>query len=198
MKDPDKRQEYLQDHYEALHHLFTNLDKAKLYVKPEKCHLFQFQVQYCGHILREERICPSPAETEAIRNWDYNTIKTPKALKGFLGLANWYSIYIPEYVTHAAPLMDAVEGKYLYKQQTGPSIINDGMPAQKRKRVKLSAAEARIHWTGPMIRGFNAIKEGLRSAVDLYLPNPNGKWKIATDACDYAVRGVLEQQGTDG
>ena len=49
-----------------------------------------------------------------------------------------------------------------------------------------------------MIRGFNAIKEGLRSAVDLYLPTPNGKWKITTDACDYAVGGVLEQQGTDG
>ena len=198
MKDPDKRQEYLQDHYAALHHLFTNLAKAKLYVKPEKCHLFQLQVQYCGHILREGRGCPSPAKTEAIRNWDHNTIKTPKALKGFLGLANWYSIYIPKYVTHAAPLMDALKGKYLYEQQTGPSITKDGMPAKKRKRVKLSAAEARIHWTEPMIRGFNAIKEGLRSAVDLYLPTPNGKWKITTDACDYAVGGVLEQQGTDG
>ena len=81
----DKRQEYLQDHYEALHHLFTNLAKAKLYVKPEKRHLFQLQVQYCGRILREGRRCPSPAKTEAIRNWDHNTMKMPKALKGFLG-----------------------------------------------------------------------------------------------------------------
>ena len=62
----------------------------------------------------------------------------------------------------------------------------------------MSAAEARFHWTEPMICGFKAIKEGLRSAVDLYLPTHNGKWKFTTDACDYAVGGELEQQGTDG
>ena len=30
------------------------------------------------------------------------------------------------------------------------------------------------------------------------LPTPDGKWQIRTDACDYAIGGVPEQQGTDG
>ena len=125
MKDPDKRQEFLQDHYDALHHLFTNLAKAKLYVKPEKCHLFQLQVHYCGLILREGRRCQSPAKTEVVHKMDHPTIKTPKALKGFLGLANWYSIYIPKYVTHAAPLIDALNSR-----QVHPSPI---MACQREK-----------------------------------------------------------------
>ena len=93
IRNPVARQEYLQDHYQALYHLFSALAKATVYVKSEKCHLLQMQVQY-RHILREGRRCPSAAKTEAIRNGDHNTIKAPKALNGFLGLANWYTIYI--------------------------------------------------------------------------------------------------------
>ena len=93
--------------------------------------------------------------------------------------------------------MDALKGKYMYEQQSGPSITKKELPAKKRKRVELAAAEARIQWTEPMLRGFDSIKKGLQEAVDLYLPDPDGKWKITTDACDYATGGVLEQQGTN-
>ena len=68
------------------------LASADLTVKPEKCTLLMRQVQYVGHVLREGQCFPSPAKTEALRLWDKNTIKTAKALKGFLGLTNWYSM----------------------------------------------------------------------------------------------------------
>ena len=165
MKDPVARQEYLKYHFQALYHFFSALTKAKLCFKPDKCHLFQMQVQYCGLILREGERCPSPAKTEAIRNWVHDTIKTPKALKGFFGLANWYSIYIQGYVKHAAPWMDAPKGKYMYQQQSGPSITKEGLPAKKRKTVKSTAAEARIQWTEAMIGGFISIKKGLQEAA---------------------------------
>ena len=65
---------------------------ADLTVKPEKCTLLMHQVQYVGHVLREGQRFPSPAKPEALKVWDKNIIKTAKALKGFLGLANWYSM----------------------------------------------------------------------------------------------------------
>ena len=39
-------------------------------------------------------------------------ISTPKQMKGFLGVCNWYSIYIKHYAALAAPLMDSLHGKY--------------------------------------------------------------------------------------
>ena len=39
-------------------------------------------------------------------------ICTPKQMKGFLGVCNWYSIYVPQYASLAAPLMDSLKGKY--------------------------------------------------------------------------------------
>ena len=34
-------------------------------------------------------------------------VRTPKQMKGFLGVCNWYSIYIPQYASLAAPLGEA-------------------------------------------------------------------------------------------
>ena len=70
---------------------------AGLTVKPSKCFLFLRQLKYGGHTLRNRKRPPERAEKEGVANWEHEDIKTPKALKGFLGLANWYSIYIHKY-----------------------------------------------------------------------------------------------------
>ena len=39
-------------------------------------------------------------------------IRTPKQMKRFPGVCNWFSIYIPHHASLAAPLMDSLKGKY--------------------------------------------------------------------------------------
>ena len=56
--------------------------------------MFMQQVRYVGHVLCGGQRFPDPSKTEAIAQWRAEDIKTPKALKGFLGILNWYSIYI--------------------------------------------------------------------------------------------------------
>ena len=54
-----------------------------------------YVVKYVGHIPRNGKRFPDPSKTQAIAEWKWPDITSPKAVKGFLGLANWYSIYIP-------------------------------------------------------------------------------------------------------
>ena len=101
--DPDERNACMEHHFQEARKVFHALAKAGLTVKPAKCHLFLKQVKYIGHILSKGCRYPDPQKTAALASWKADDIKTPKALKGFLGVANWYSIYIKDYATHAAP-----------------------------------------------------------------------------------------------
>ena len=52
-------------------------------------------------------------------------------------------------------------------------------------------------WNDAMRVEFRAIKDSLVDAVNLYIPSPEGKWRIFTDSIDYAVGGTLEQEQPD-
>ena len=119
-------------------------------------------------------------------------------MKGFLGLMGWYQVYIDKFAQIAAPLMNALKGKYQYEpRDPNAPRTSTGVP-QKRKKIKLTPKEARIHWTDEMKTNFEALKNVLTEKTRLYLPKPGLPWRIITDASNYAVRGVLEQQQEDG
>ena len=105
-------QNTLDLHWERVRRLFQRLHDCYLTVKPDKCHLFRTRVKYCGHILEGGTRRPAKSKVEAITGWTKEMIKTPKQMKGFLGLANWYAIYIKNFAQHAAPLMESLKGKY--------------------------------------------------------------------------------------
>ena len=136
--DPKERKACMEHHFQEARKVFLALAKAGLTVKPAECHLFMKHVKYIGHILSKRCRYPDPQKTAALASWKPDDIKTPKAPKGFLGLANWYSIYIRDYTTHAAPLMDALKGKYRYEAPDPSSkgkVDGNGKPI-KRKKVK--------------------------------------------------------------
>ena len=134
--------EYLEEHFQAVRALFSAMAAAELTVKPKKCHFLRTTVEYVGHILRAGQRMPNPAKTEVIKEWQEGDITTPKQLKEFLGLVNWYALYIPKFAQHAAPLMEALRGQYqLEAAAVGPNgrLNPYGTPLKKRERVKLSA-----------------------------------------------------------
>ena len=46
--------------------------------------------------------------------------------------------------------------------------------------------------------GFQQIKDSLIEKVGLYLLRRGARWRLSTDATDFAVAGVLEQEQGDG
>ena len=49
-----------------------------------------------------------------------------------------------------------------------------------------------------MVKAFNRIKRELIENVVLDVPDPSKQYVLETDACDYAVGGVLSQEDAKG
>ena len=45
---------------------------------------------------------------------------------------------------------------------------------------------------------FVQLKEALSAECELYIPSPDGEYRIHVDRCDHGVVAVLEQQNSDG
>ena len=72
-------------------------------VDPKKANLFMREAEFCGHILREGRRSPASGKLLSIQKWELPMTIT--ALRGFLGLTNYYSCYVQNYSSLASPLM---------------------------------------------------------------------------------------------
>ena len=79
---------YLEDRFQNVVQLFEKLEKCHLKVRFEKCHHFMERIKYCGHVLHGGMRSAAPSNVDAVRNWPKP--KTPKQMKGFLGVVNWH------------------------------------------------------------------------------------------------------------
>ena len=145
------------------------------------------RIKYCGHVLVHGGMrSPAPSKVDAVRNWPKP--KTPKQMKGFLGVVNWYSIYIRNSSNIAAPLMTSLQGKY--ERVRGV----DG----RKGRCRVPRKRKCIQWTPEMECAFVQLKEALSAECELCIPSPEGEYRIHVDACNHGVCAVLEQQNPEG
>ena len=165
---------YLEDNFQNVGKLFEKLEQCHLKVRFEKCHLFMERIKYCRDVLHGGMRSPAPSKVDAVRNWPKP--KTPKQMKGFLGVVNWYSICTRKISNIAAPLMTSLQGKY--ERVLGV----DG----RKGRCRVPRERKCIQWTPEMESAFVQLKEALSAECELYIPSPG-------DACDHGVGAVLEQ-----
>jgi hypothetical protein len=76
-----------QDHLLNLWKVFQRLREARLKLNPEKCQLFQKEVQYLGHTVSPERIITNPEKLQAV--WEWPTPKKKHEIRSFLGLCTY-------------------------------------------------------------------------------------------------------------
>ena len=103
----DTEEELMLNHERDLRALLEILKREELIVDPRKANLFMREVEFCGHILREGRRSPAPGKLLSIQKWELPGTIT--ALRGFLGLTNYYSCYVQNYSELAAPLMSKLQ-----------------------------------------------------------------------------------------
>ena len=84
-----------EQHLKDLGEVFLRLREAKLKLKPSKCHLFQRQIKYLGHIVSSDGVMPDPEKVKAITNMPLPT--DVASLQSFLGLLNYYRKFIPNF-----------------------------------------------------------------------------------------------------
>ncbi|KAJ9511539.1 hypothetical protein QJQ45_030484 [Haematococcus lacustris] len=76
----------------------------KLYAKRSKCEFNKAELAFLGHIVGEHGIAVDPAKVKVVREW--HVPRNLKDLQAFLGLANYFRRFIPNFSAIAAPLTD--------------------------------------------------------------------------------------------
>lgn len=151
----------IEDHINKLEKIFKRLALAELKLQPQKCHFLKKEIIYLGHKCSEKGCEPDPEKTIAIQ--DIKEPKNVKEIQSFIGIANYYRRFIPNFAKIAIPL------------------------------IKLTRKNNAFLWTEECTTAFNKLKELLVSNNVLAFPNFNKPFAISTDASNEALGAVLSQ-----
>ncbi len=125
---------YLDDtiiHSDTFANHLRNLDlvlaahvKAGLKLQPEKCQLFQEEIEYLGHLVSKKGISPVPSYVQIVKEWPLP--QTLTEIRSFLGKVGYYARFIADYAQKAKPWTNAVAAAEKDKKNT-PVIITPAM-----------------------------------------------------------------------
>ena len=102
-----QRRSSSKSHDRDIRQVLDTLREHKMRFNVKKPQLFMRTVQFCGHVLVEGRRYPAPDKLAPIKDWELP--RTATALRGFLGLTNYYSSYVPHYAEYAAPMTSMLQ-----------------------------------------------------------------------------------------
>jgi len=156
------------EHVEHLREVFAALSKAGVSLKAKKCHLFQEEVEYLGHIVGRGELKVQDKNIRGLR--EASPPRCKKDLRSFLGMCNVYRRFIKDYARVARPLsaMTSTKGS---------------------DRWTSLSAEA--------LAAFEDLKKRLTEAPILALPRREGAYTVDTDASAGQIGAVLLQEQPD-
>lgn len=155
-------------HAQHLRAALQLLQQHQLHLHPDKCTLGARQVVFLGHTISPGKVAVEEDKMAAVQSW--RMPRTRVALQQFLGFANFYRHFVPDFARIATPLTDMLAG-----QHTGPNF--------------------RLNSTAAAHTAFHLLRQRLLSAPVLAMPDPTQAFTVHTDASDTAVGAVLEQNG---
>ncbi|CAI7891175.1 unnamed protein product [Closterium sp. NIES-53] len=136
------------------------------YVKLSKSEFALKKFQFLGHMVSAQGVHVDPKKIKAVRTW--KTPENVKELQQFLGFANYYNRFVPQYAKIATPLTNLLKKNTPFK------------------------------WEDVHQQAMEQLKTALTSAPVLILPDPEKNYVIEADASDQAVGAVLMQDQGKG
>jgi len=91
-----------ESHLRHVSEVLSRLRKAGLFAKLEKCEFFVQQIDFLGHRITPDGIYMVHGKVSSILNWPTPTCV--KDVQSFIGLANYYRRFIPDFAKIARPL----------------------------------------------------------------------------------------------
>ena len=141
----------------------TELD---LHLKLEKCKFATDEVEYLGMIVKPGQLAMDPVKLDGIASWPTPT--KVKDVRSFLGFANFYRQFIPDYSNVARPLIDLTKKNLTW------------------------------NWSPSCQSAFEALKRLFLSKPVLHLPDLTTPFAIAMDASKSASGTILLQTDSNG
>ena len=150
-------------HLEDLRVVLSGLRNANIQLRRDKCHFGYSSGEFLGHMISSAGRTPSPGLVEKLV--DFQPPKTVKELQRFLGMANFYRDYMPNFARVAEPL------------------------------YQLTRKEQPWEWSVERELSFKQLKESLtKHPVALSFPTWDKPFYIEADASDVSVAGILSQK----
>ncbi|XP_060545241.1 uncharacterized protein K02A2.6-like [Pantherophis guttatus] len=147
------------DLLERTRQVLIRFQQNGLKLKKAKCKFGVPQVEFLGFLVDGSGIHPTPSKVEAIKKAPTPTCKAE--LQAFLGLLNFYSIFLPHKASVAEPLHRLLDSK-------APWV-----------------------WEQPHATAFTAVKNLLTSNAVLIQYNDNLPLTLVCDASPYGIGAVL-------
>eukprot|EP01125_Pyxidicula_operculata_P009163 TRINITY_DN3033_c0_g1_i3.p1 TRINITY_DN3033_c0_g1~~TRINITY_DN3033_c0_g1_i3.p1 ORF type:complete len:168 (-),score=10.72 TRINITY_DN3033_c0_g1_i3:95-598(-) len=95
----------LEEHLVHIKEVIDALEKAKLYLKFEKCEFGLSSIKILGHIIQAGKIKPDPEKVKAITNFPEPT--SPSEVASFLGMIGYYRRFIRRFTARTYHLREA-------------------------------------------------------------------------------------------
>ena len=155
------------EHRDIVKKILRALADAGLQLDWDKSDFEATLIKYLGFIIEPTRgIRTDPTKTEAVEKWE--TPRNVRAVRSFLGFANFYRLFVPDYSTISTPLT-------LLTRKDQPWV-----------------------WGPDQQSAFNLLKRALTNSPLLVTFSPDLETVVETDASGFALGGVLQQRHPDG
>ena len=126
-----------EDHADHVLQVLRRLHKRGLQVDIDKCEFNTTKVKYLGMIVTTNGIEIDTEKVEAIQKWE--ALSTVKDVQAFLGFANFYRQFIPDFSKKVKPLNELTKGtQYTTKKvsrKSGIRLSNGATYANKPSRI---------------------------------------------------------------
>ena len=90
-----------EEHLQRLSLVLQRFCQVGLKLKPGKCHFFETQVTFLGHLLTPDGVLPDPGNVEKITTWPVPTCVMDVWV--ILGMGNYYQRFIRDYSGRCNP-----------------------------------------------------------------------------------------------
>lgn len=153
--------ETLDEHRQHVRTVLKRLREHGLQVDISKCEFETTKVTYLGLIVSTKGICMDPKKVACVQEWP--TPHSVRDVQGFIGFANFYRRFIPEFSRLAAPL------------------------------THLTKKEVPFIWDASCENSFQSIKRAFKDGTMLAHFDPRKQTILETDASDYVTAAILSQ-----
>ncbi|XP_062375193.1 uncharacterized protein LOC134063614 [Sardina pilchardus] len=163
-------------HLERLEMVLSRLQQHRLKLKLTKCHFFQSEVKYLGHVISAHGVATDPEKISAVSEWRRPTNITE--LRSFLGFASYYRRFVEGFAGLAAPL-HAVVGK---------------VQGSRKKPGSRVLGPFSQHWNEMCEQAFQQLKTRLVSAPVLGFADFTRPFRLEIDASHQGLGAILSQE----
>ena len=105
------------EHLSKLRSVLDRIKAANLKPKPQKCHLCKPEVEFLGHVVSKNGVCPNVMNVTKVQQRPVP--RTVKEVRQFLGLASYYRSFIPQFARVANPLTNLTRKETCFKWDLG-------------------------------------------------------------------------------